>query len=65
MKPSAAKPGIAHHGFLFPEPGIRRRFVGAAAGRGEDPERPALCPCNGAGLPRRLDRKHSGKHRKT
>ena len=29
---AAAAPGIAHHGFLFPEPGVRRRFVGAAAG---------------------------------
>ena len=36
-------------------------LVGAAVGRGEDPERPALCPCDGAGLPRRLDREPSGK----
>ena len=61
MKPSAATPGIAHHGFLFPKPGIRRRFVGAAAGGRKDPGHPALCSGNGIGLPRRLDRKQSGK----
>ncbi len=62
---AAAAPGFTHHGFLFPESGVRRGPVGAAAGGRKDPGYPALCSGNGIGLPRRLDRKHSGKHRKT
>ena len=62
LVPAAAEAsGVTYHGFLLPESGVRRGPVGIAAGGRKDPGYPALCSGNGIGLPRRLDRKQSGK----